>query len=113
MSRLLLKFKNEDGSFMDGGYGFSKGEVVIGRELPENCYGFGFSDDKYMSKMHCKIKRIEGMGMFSFPARFSVEDLGSTNGTWLDERRVVGPLEIKHGQILRAGSHDFYCEITP
>jgi pSer/pThr/pTyr-binding forkhead associated (FHA) protein len=32
-----------------------------------------------------------------------VEDLGSTNGTYLDQQRVQGPLLITPGQPIRIG----------
>jgi pSer/pThr/pTyr-binding forkhead associated (FHA) protein len=32
-----------------------------------------------------------------------VEDLGSTNGTYLDQQRVQGPLLVAQGQPIRIG----------
>jgi anti-anti-sigma regulatory factor len=44
-----------------------------------------------------------------------VRDLGSTNGTYLNEERVRGELELHHGDALRIGPLDFDVEfeVTP
>ncbi len=34
----------------------------------------------------------------------TIEDLGSTNGTWVDGRRVEGPMTIRSGQVIEAGA---------
>jgi len=48
-----------------------------------------------ISSMHCKISRV-GNG-------YQLEDLGSTNGTYLDQQRVQGPLLVNPGQPIRIG----------
>jgi pSer/pThr/pTyr-binding forkhead associated (FHA) protein len=32
-----------------------------------------------------------------------VEDLGSTNGTYLNDRKVVAPVEVHAGDVVRVG----------
>lgn len=51
--------------------------------------------DTYVSSFHARIFRRDG-GWF-------VEDLGSTNGTYLNQRRVTAPAELRAGDRLRIG----------
>ena len=58
-------------------------------------------DDTYASQLHARIFRKDGV--------FFVEDLGSTNGTYLNRRgtrnkeKVGGPLELRTGDRLMIG----------
>ncbi|HXF57224.1 MAG TPA: FHA domain-containing protein [Actinomycetota bacterium] len=52
-------------------------------------------DDAYVSSFHARI--------FSRDGSWYVEDLGSTNGTWLNHRRITGPAELRAGDRLRVG----------
>lgn len=52
-------------------------------------------DDDYASSHHCRIYPHEDAWV--------VEDLGSTNGTWIDRTRVTGPTALAMGQPLRIG----------
>ncbi len=52
-------------------------------------------DDNYASQMHARIlKHNEG---------FTAEDLGSTNGTYLNGRRLTSPAEVHRGDRLKIG----------
>jgi hypothetical protein len=53
-------------------------------------------DDTYASQIHARIFRREG--------NFMVEDLGSTNGTYLNRHRVSGPMVMQTGDRLQIGS---------
>jgi hypothetical protein len=53
-------------------------------------------DDNYVSQLHTRIFRRDGQVM--------VEDLGSTNGTYLNNRKVSGPMVMKPGDRLRVGN---------
>lgn len=53
-------------------------------------------DDTYASQLHARIFRREG--------DFLVEDLGSTNGTYLNRARVSGPMVMRAGDRLQIGS---------
>ncbi len=53
-------------------------------------------DDNYVSQLHARIFRRDGM-MF-------VEDLGSTNGTYLNSRKVSSAVAFKRGDRLKIGS---------
>lgn len=52
-------------------------------------------DDAYVSSFHARI--------FSRDGSWYVEDLGSTNGTWLNHRRITGPAELRAWDRLRVG----------
>ena len=60
-------------------------------------------DDNYVSQLHARIFLRDGM--------LFVEDLGSTNGTYLNTRRVSGPEAMKRGDQLKIGST--VMELTP
>lgn len=51
--------------------------------------------DTYSSQFHARIYRRDG-GWY-------VEDLGSTNGTYLNQRRITSPAELRAGDRLRIG----------
>nr|WP_284328140.1 FHA domain-containing protein [Demequina litorisediminis] len=53
-------------------------------------------DDDYCSAKHCRI--------FPEGDQWRVEDLGSTNGTYLDNQRVGDPMPFKRGDHLRLGA---------
>ncbi len=52
-------------------------------------------DDDYASSRHARIYESEGAWV--------VEDLGSTNGTWLDRTRLTTPTVLPVGAPLRVG----------
>ncbi|HKY64951.1 MAG TPA: FHA domain-containing protein [Acidimicrobiales bacterium] len=53
-------------------------------------------DDAYASQVHARVFQREG--------QWYVEDLGSTNGTYLNRRRVAGPMVIKRRDKLQIGN---------
>ena len=66
-------------------------ELVIGRG--DKCHIV--LDDSYVSQVHARI----------FPRSDSVvvEDLGSTNGTYLNRKRVSAPSELQRGDKVKIG----------
>jgi pSer/pThr/pTyr-binding forkhead associated (FHA) protein len=52
-------------------------------------------DDPEASRRHASVSAAG--------ESITVEDLGSTNGTYLDQQRVQGPLLINPGQPIRIG----------
>lgn len=52
-------------------------------------------DDNYVSQVHARI--------FAKGETFMVEDLGSTNGTYLNRRRVTSPAELQRGDRVKIG----------
>ena len=53
-------------------------------------------DDTYVSQLHARVFAKDG-GWF-------VEDLGSTNGTYLNTKRVSAPLAVKRGDQIKIGA---------
>ena len=51
--------------------------------------------DDFASSRHARLTNRSG--------QWYVEDLGSTNGTYLDQQRVQGPLLVQPGQVIRIG----------
>lgn len=68
------------------------GEVSIGRAA-----GCRITiDDTYASQIHARV--------FSRDNQWQIEDLGSTNGTWLNRHKVSGPMVIKPGDVIQIGN---------
>jgi pSer/pThr/pTyr-binding forkhead associated (FHA) protein len=51
--------------------------------------------DTYASSFHARI--------FNRDSEWYVEDLGSTNGTYMNQRRVTSPVEVRAGDRIRIG----------
>jgi hypothetical protein len=66
-------------------------ELIIGRA--DKC-GLVL-DDTYVSQVHARI--------FSRDDSVMVEDLGSTNGTYLNRRRITAPAELQRGDRVKIG----------
>ena len=66
-------------------------EFIIGRA--DKCHLV--LDDAYVSQMHARI--------FSKDSSYMVEDLGSTNGTYVNRRRISGPAELQRGDQVKIG----------
>ncbi len=78
--------------------------TTLGR-LPENDLPF---DDAGCSSRHAVLRREGG--------RWSLEDLGSTNGTWVNGQRLEQPHPLKEGdriqvgaQVLKVGGLESHC----
>jgi pSer/pThr/pTyr-binding forkhead associated (FHA) protein len=66
-------------------------EVMIGRG--DNCHVV--LKDSYVSQAHARIFTRNGSVM--------LEDLGSTNGTYLNRRKVTAPVELQRGDKVKIG----------
>jgi len=53
-------------------------------------------DDTYASQIHARV--------FLRDNQWLVEDLGSTNGTWLNRQKVSGPMVLQRGDRLQIGN---------
>jgi hypothetical protein len=53
-------------------------------------------DDTYVSQVHARVYGREG--------NYVVEDLGSTNGTYLNRKKVAGPMTMQRGDRLQVGN---------
>lgn len=67
-------------------------ELTVGRAV--GCQ-ITLDDDTYVSQLHARVFRRDGQ-MF-------VEDLGSTNGTFLNRKKVSSPAALKRGDHLQVG----------
>jgi pSer/pThr/pTyr-binding forkhead associated (FHA) protein len=66
-------------------------ELVIGRSEKSHIV----LDDTYVSQVHARI--------YSKDDKFMLEDLGSTNGTYLNRRRITGTTELHKGDQIKIG----------
>ena len=53
--------------------------------------------DTEVSRLHAQVSLVEG--------KATVEDMGSTNGTFLDGTRLSEPAALQDGSVVRIGSH--------
>jgi pSer/pThr/pTyr-binding forkhead associated (FHA) protein len=53
-------------------------------------------DDTFVSQLHARVYERDG--------QLLVEDLGSTNGTYLNRQRVQGPMVMKRGDRVQVGN---------
>lgn len=69
-------------------------EVTVGRS--PGC-AVPLEDDTFISSVHARV--------FYRGGEFWLEDLGSTNGTWLNEDRLSdGPMRLQRGDRMKVGS---------
>ena len=68
------------------------GELTVGRAA--GCQVA--LEDNYVSQLHARV--------FTRDGTVWVEDLGSTNGTYLNDQRVSAPLAVRRGDQLKVGS---------
>ena len=80
-----------------------RGDFVVGRST--TC-SLPINDDK-VSKNHFRITGRD--------ARFTIEDLGSTNGTFLNGRRIIGASPLPDNAVIRVGREVmvFHCNAAP
>jgi len=70
-------------------------EVTVGRAA-----GCAITlDDTYASQLHARFFRRDG--------KLHVEDLGSTNGTYVNGRKVTAPLPLKRADRVKVGATVF------
>jgi hypothetical protein len=73
-------------------------EFALGEELTVGraggC-GVALPDDTFVSQLHARVFRRDG-DLF-------VEDLGSTNGTYLNRKKVTAAIALRHGDQLQIG----------
>jgi pSer/pThr/pTyr-binding forkhead associated (FHA) protein len=68
-------------------------EVTMGRS--PGC-AVALEDDTFTSSVHARVYRRNG--------ELWLEDLGSTNGTWLNDERVSTPSRLQRGDRVKVGS---------
>jgi len=65
--------------------------ITIGRGLTQTLV----CDDRDVSRQHARVSVVNGV--------VTVEDLNSTNGTFVDEERIAGAVPLKDGARIRLG----------
>jgi uncharacterized membrane protein YdfJ with MMPL/SSD domain len=70
--------------------------LVIGRDSDAGDMAGALGGDPELSRTHARISAHEG--------RVMIEDLGSSNGTFVNDRRIDAPTEIHAGDTVRVGS---------
>jgi len=68
------------------------GELTVGRAT--SCQ-VALPEDSYASQLHARIYRKDG--------RLWLEDLGSTNGTYLNAKAVKAPVALRRGDRVQVG----------
>ena len=71
--------------------------VVIGRG--KNSCNIPIADDSAVSERHCEV--------IAENERFYLNDLGSSNGTWLNGRKIVVKSELKSGDVIKLGRGEY------
>ena len=70
-----------------------KNEITIGRDINNEIV----INDAEISRKHCRlVMSTDG---------FIIEDLGSTNGTWINERRISSQHLLRNGESIRLGDN--------
>ncbi|CAA9465862.1 MAG: hypothetical protein AVDCRST_MAG02-3642 [uncultured Rubrobacteraceae bacterium] len=75
------------------------GETSVGRSSASDVV---LKSDDFASGQHAKLTRHGGL--------LYVEDLGSTNGTFVNDRKTVGATPVRNGDSVRVGSTVFRYE---
>jgi pSer/pThr/pTyr-binding forkhead associated (FHA) protein len=70
-----------------------KNEVTIGRDINNDIV----INDSEISRRHCRLVMTD--------ESYIIEDLGSTNGTWINEQRLTGSHQLVHGESFRLGDN--------
>lgn len=76
-----------------------RGETTVGRS--PGC-GVALPADSFVSQIHARLYERDGATW--------VEDLGSTNGTFVNDRRLDGAAPLRPGDRLRVGTTDLELE---
>lgn len=84
-------------------------EIVLGRD-PSADIRFDPNRDDLVSRLHAKIVRLR-----SDSPVFSITDLTSQNGTYVNREIVRGTVELNPGDVIRLGrnSPEFRFDIEP
>lgn len=72
-------------------YDLNKGIITIGRDITNDIV----INDPEVSRHHCRLTQGGG--------GYTIEDLGSTNGTFVNGQRLTGARPLSHGDMLGLG----------
>ncbi len=74
-------------------YPLEKGEIFVGRDLSNDIV----INDPEISRRHARL--------FTQGSNYVIEDLGSTNGTYVNGQRLMGPYVLRPGEVIVFGEH--------
>jgi hypothetical protein len=74
-------------------------EITIGRS--ESCT-VTIPDDSFVSQLHARVYLLQGAAV--------AEDLGSTNGTYVNGKRLTAPLQVVKGDRVQVGNTIFEAQ---
>jgi hypothetical protein len=74
-------------------YSIEKGEITIGRDTTNDIV----INDAEVSRKHSRLLLQSG--------GFVLEDMGSTNGTFVDGQRLMGPHNLRPGELIMLGEN--------
>ena len=69
-------------------------ELIIGREVGNHIV----INDSEVSRKHTRLVAQQG--------GYVIEDLGSTNGTFVNGQRLMGPHMLRHGELISIGDNE-------
>ena len=95
-AQLMLRLEAEDKNVF---YSMAAKRSIIGRSLMAPI----FVDDDRVSREHAAIDIDRG--------HYYVVDLGSTNGTWVNSKRVKDPVKVHYGDTIRVGETVLYVDL--
>lgn len=105
----VLVLRHQFGSLAGTSHTFRSGRVHLGRRRDCEVH-FDSHMDRMVSARHACIEEADG--------RWILEDLGSTNGTFVNGREIHGRVSLAHGDQVVLGSDDsdgsvgFFVEMT-
>jgi pSer/pThr/pTyr-binding forkhead associated (FHA) protein len=95
-----ISFKISSTEGLENKFFIDKDEVTIGRESSCDCQ----LDDETVSSYHARLKYHHN--------QWWLEDLGSTNGTSINEQLVSTPIVVISGDGIKCGKHTIMIEIS-
>jgi len=84
-------------------------EITLGRD-PSSSVRFGEKADPMVGRRHARITRNPAL-----PSLFLITDLGSRNGTFVNQQRVFGTASLKPGDVVQCGigGPEFRLDVEP
>lgn len=79
--------------------------------LVEKTFSLGRAKDNNVVFSSTKVSRRHALVHAQGEAEFSLVDLGSSNGTHLNGRRVVQPVSLQHGDVIQIGEQSLTFRI--
>ncbi len=74
--------------------------------LVAKTFSLGRAKDNHIVFSSTKVSRRHALVHAQGEAEFSLVDLGSSNGTHLNGRRVIQPVALQHGDVIQIGEQD-------